>query len=334
MAIEKLMSSGQSIGARKQEERTHAFPIGARQTGFRDVREKKLAHGLGWFSICLGIAQLVAPRSVGRMVGINDNSGVLRVVGLREIASGIGILAQPQPARWLWSRVGGDVMDLTLLGLAMRSGSNKRSRIAGASAAVIGIAALDLLCSERVSSHPKARLEGVRKEDVIGVEKSIAINRSAEECYQFWRNFENLPRFMKHLHSVRIMDEKRSHWVAKAPAGRMVKWDAEITDDRPNELIAWRSLQGAEVENSGFVRFERAPGGRGAIVRVDMQYKPPGGVMSSLVAKLFGEEPEQQVREDLRRFKHVMETGEVPTTEGQPAGHRSASVRLFSKVRL
>jgi uncharacterized membrane protein len=158
----------------------------------------------------------------------------------------------------------------------------------------------------------------------IKVEKSVTVNRAPEELYRFWRNFENLPRFMNHLESVKDMGDGRSHWVAKAPAGKTVEWDAEVYNEKENELIAWRSLEGADVDNAGSVRFEPATGGRGTIVRVTLKYDPPGGALGALVAKLFGEEPSQQIEEDLRRFKQVMEAGEAATTEGQPSG-RSAS---------
>jgi uncharacterized membrane protein len=152
------------------------------------------------------------------------------------------------------------------------------------------------------------------------VKKSITINSSPETVYQFWRNFENLPRFMYHLESVRMTGDGRSHWVAKAPAGSTVEWDAEMTEDRPNELISWRSLEGASVENSGTVRFERGPGGRGTVVRVELNYDPPGGAVGAGIAKLFGEEPEQQIKDDLRRFKQVIETGEVVRSDGSLQG--------------
>jgi uncharacterized membrane protein len=148
------------------------------------------------------------------------------------------------------------------------------------------------------------------------VKKSLIINRTPEELYRFWRDFENLPRFMKHLESVRVTGDGRSHWVAKAPAGSSVEWDAEITEDRPNELIAWRSLEGADVDNSGSVRFERAPGNRGTIVKVEIDYNPPGGVIGAAVAKLFGEEPGQQTQDALRCLKQVMETGEIIISDG------------------
>jgi len=113
---------------------------------------------------------------------------------------------------------------------------------------------------------------------------------------------------------------RRSHWVAKAPAGRRVTWDAEIVDEKVNELIAWRSLDDADIRHAGTVQFERGTGGRGTTIRVSLTYAPPGGKFAAVIAKLFGEEPSQQVHDDLRCLKQIMEAGEVPTTEGQPRG--------------
>jgi uncharacterized membrane protein len=153
------------------------------------------------------------------------------------------------------------------------------------------------------------------------------VNRPAAELYRYWRNFENLPKFMDHLESVRTTGEKRSHWVAKAPAGTTVEWDAEIINEKENELIAWRSLENADVDNAGSVRFQEAPAGRGTEVRVSLEYDPPGGMVGAAIAKLFGEAPDQQIQEDLRRFKQVMEAGERATTEGQASGRSATSGR-------
>lgn len=154
----------------------------------------------------------------------------------------------------------------------------------------------------------------------IKVEKQVTINKRADELYRFWRNFENLPRFMKHLESVKVSGDTHSHWVANAPAGASVEWDAEITDDSENNRIAWRSLPGSQVMNSGEVRFVPATGNRGTEVHVALIYEPPAGVLGALIAKLFGEEPNQQVGGDLQRFKNLMETGEIPTVIGQSSG--------------
>lgn len=153
----------------------------------------------------------------------------------------------------------------------------------------------------------------------IHVHRTITVNRPPEELYRYWRELGNLPRFMLHLESVTSGRDARSHWVAKAPAGRTVEWDAEIITDRPNELIGWRSLEGADIPNAGSVRFTPAPEGRGTEVRVELEYDPPAGRLGAAVARIFGEEPQQQVRDDLARFKQVMEAGEIATTQGQPA---------------
>lgn len=157
----------------------------------------------------------------------------------------------------------------------------------------------------------------------ILVQSSVTVNLPRERLYRIWRNFENLPRFMEHLQSVDVDEAtggKRSHWVAKAPFGRKVEWDAEMTEERENEYIAWRSLPGSTVESQGSVKFMDAPGGRGTIVTVAMQYNPPAGSMGAAVARLSGEDPGQQLRDDLRHFKQMMETGEIPSVEGQPSG--------------
>jgi uncharacterized membrane protein len=285
---------------------------------------ERRARGLGWFSIGLGLAQIGAPRTMARLVGVTDDDetrNTMFAIGLREITSGIGILSRPRPAGWVWSRVGGDLMDLALLGKAMTSDENKRNRVAAATAAVLGVAALDFMTGQQLTKGGNGSETGFKEGRAtqagrgisrgIQVTQSITIKRPRHEVYGFWHNFENLPRFMAHLESVQVLDDTRSRWKARAPAGATVEWEAETIEDRPNELIAWRSLPDATVPNSGSVRFADAPGDRGTEVLVQLSYQPPGGKVGALIAKLFGEEPKQQVKGDLRRFKQVMETGEI-----------------------
>jgi len=149
------------------------------------------------------------------------------------------------------------------------------------------------------------------------VKKSIVINQSPDRLYRFWRNFENLPRFMNHLKSVTVIDEKRSHWVAAAPIGDTVEWDAEIINETENETIVWKSLEGADVDNTGSVSFANVPEG-GTEVKVVMEYQPPGGALGAAFATFFGENPQQQLEEDLNRFKQLMETG-TPEETATPA---------------
>lgn len=163
-------------------------------------------------------------------------------------------------------------------------------------------------------------MASVRRGEGIKVEKGVTVNRPAAEVYGFWRNFENLPRFMDHLESVLVIDETRSHWVAKAPAGTKVEWDAAIHNEIDDELIAWRSLPGADVNNAGSVHFTPVGDGSSTEVLVVLSYEPPAGKLGAAVAKLLGEEPSQQVEDDLRRLKQVMEAGEVRGNSKQPAG--------------
>jgi uncharacterized membrane protein len=158
----------------------------------------------------------------------------------------------------------------------------------------------------------------------IRVERAVTIQRPREELYRFWRRLENLPDFMEHLESVRDVGGGRSVWVARGPLGRRVEWEAEIVNERENELLAWRTVQGSDVDHAGSVQFRDAPGGRGTEVKVVMEYRPPAGKLGATVAGLAGENPDRQVREDLRRFKQRMEAGEVATTEGQPSGREAA----------
>ena len=274
----------------------------------------RLSRALGLFSVGLGLSQILAPRNVARTIGLQDddrNRKIMMAFGFREVASGLGLISRPQSASFAWGRVVGDAMDLAMLSRALTSDRNDHNRAAVAMAAVLGVTALDLIAAKKLSQPHDAPGTGQRDKRRIRVKKAITVNRSPEEAYSLWRNFENLPRFMAHLESVRTMDEGRSYWRAQAPIGATVEWVAEVTDDRPNELIAWRSLEGADVANSGQVRFVSAPGGRGAEVQVELNYDPPGGIVGATFAKLFGEEPSEQLDGDLRRFKQVLEVGEV-----------------------
>jgi uncharacterized membrane protein len=277
---------------------------------------ERLAKALGVFSVGLGLAQVLAPHGVARAIGLeddeDDNRRTMRALGVREIATGVGLLTQQRPATFAWGRVTGDAMDLALLGRAYRSGRNDNRRLAAAAAAVAGVMVLDIIAGQRLSRESSGDgVEARPREQGVRVRKAITINRSPEEVYGFWRNLENLPQFMVHLESVRELDQRLSYWKVDAPFGTSVEWTAEIVEDRPNELISWRSLPDSQVPNAGTVRFVRAPGGRGTEVQLEVSYDPPAGAVGVTIAKLLGQEPSQQVDGDLRRFKQVMETGEV-----------------------
>jgi uncharacterized membrane protein len=205
---------------------------------------------------------------------------------------------------------------MVLTGLSQRSLRGVLMAVAGGTLAYHGAT------SQKSIQEKVIEATGIDKG--LRVEKTVSIqNKSIEELYQFWHDFENLPTFMKHLKSVTLINETRSHWVASAPLGNSVEWDADIITDLPNHLISWASVPGADVENSGFVRFKAAPPGRGVEVKVVLEYRVPGGALTAAIASVFGENPEQQIGDDLRRFKMLMETGELATTEGQSCGRRS-----------
>lgn len=282
------------------------------QTAPHSRREKheRQAKALGLFSLALGLSEIAAPEQVARLIGIKDRPTTrwtLRAMGVREILSGLGILAQGgSSAGPVWARVAGDAVDLALLGTSLGDSPKQPGRLLAATAAVVGVTGLDVYSAAALSRQEKIQ----KLAQPIHIVRSITINREPEFVYQFWRKLENLPSFMAHLESVEDQGDT-SLWRAKAPAGTTVEWRAEITIDRPGETIAWRSVEGASVPNRGVVCFKSAPGGRGTELIVELKYEPPGGAIAAALAKLFGEEPGQQIAGDLRRLKQVLETGSV-----------------------
>ncbi|GEM44845.1 SRPBCC family protein [Deinococcus cellulosilyticus] len=200
--------------------------------------------------------------------------------------------------------------------------------------ALMGSAGALMVSSAAMGKSPYNSIAKIRRTESndIKVDKAVTIGVPVEQLYAFWRKLENLPRFMSHLEEVKELDETKSHWVAKAPAGTHVSWDAEIVEDVPSERIAWRSVEGSIVPNEGYVEFKAAPQGRGTEVRVSLIYHPPAGTLGAGVARLFGEEPAQQVEHDLRRLKRLLEVGIEPTTEGQPSGRKSMLTESIAKM--
>lgn len=291
------------------------------RNGVLGIDSQKLATGLGWFSIGLGLTELLAPGTIGKITGLTNHRGVIRGYGLREISSGLSILKSPQAAGPVWSRVAGDVMDLASLGAGLTSSDNNRSRTVGSIAAVLGVTMLDLMCAQDLSTNGGP----------ASAHASVMVNRSPEACYRFWHDHENIPRFMSYVERVEPRGDNGSHWVAKGPGGASVEWDSEIRQDTPDRSIAWRSLPGSDIHHAGTVDFEPAPGRRGTLVRVriDFDKNAHGGTM----ANLLGKASEQQLYKDLRRFKQLVETGEVITTEGQSAGRSEGATWLDNIAR-
>ena len=223
---------------------------------------------------------------------------------------------------------------LVLYGLRRGSKAGAALALCGAELACRGLTGRSAYCFLQDDSREQ---EGQRAtipyRRGIRVDEAVTINQPLEPLYQFWRQFDNLPYFMEHLQSVSVIDQKRSHWMARAPLGGQVEWDAEITSEIPNEMIGWRSVPGSGIQTAGSVHFKRAPAGRGTEVSVELQYMAPGGTLGALLAKLFGEEPQHQIREDLRHLKQIMETGEVPSISGQSRGPRLLDLRASARRR-
>jgi uncharacterized membrane protein len=166
----------------------------------------------------------------------------------------------------------------------------------------------------------------------IRARASTTIGHPREKVFEFLRQLENLPRVMRHLISVETAENGRSHWIAQGPAGYQVQWDAEVINEIPNELVAWKSLPGSDVDQAGSLRFRDAPGGRGTEIRVELQYNPPAGILGAYVARLFGREPEQEIAADLQLLKQFLETGEIATTESQSRGGTETGKRVWQTL--
>ena len=246
-------------------------------TATSDVAPTGLSRALGVFSLALGVSKLAVPRRLANLSGIDDDGAtrfVLRLLGAKEILSGLNVLMQPQRPGALWSRVAGDLVDLGLLGLAAGTKRTSGARIAGAVAAVAGVMALDVFAARRAQKAFEAA-----NEPIIF---SVTINKPPREVYDFYRKFEQLPLFMDWLESVTHVGASRTHWVAKLPVGT-VEWDAVITEDTPGEAIAWESFD-SHVTTEGRVTFAQTPGRNMTEVRVEMRLGFTGMHPSTLLA--------------------------------------------------
>ena len=275
-----------------------------------------LPRALGLFSLGLGAAQLLVPGRFVRGAGLEpgpETCSAMRGVGLRELAVAPGLLLRRSPRAETWARVAGDVMDLLMLLGALDAGrGGDRERVRTTTAALGGLTLLDVVAARRTG----------RRTRPLRMIAATTVNRPATDVYAYWRDLQNLPTFMAHLEQVRTGPGSRSRWTAKAPLGR-VRWEAEIVEDLPAQRLAWRSVGRTKVHNRGAVHFTPAPGDRGTEVRVELHYDVPGGRAGAKLARLLGEEPHQQVEDDLRRFKQVLETGEVVRSDGTPEGSRA-----------
>jgi uncharacterized membrane protein len=302
------------------------------------MADDKLTRVLGWASVGLGAPLLLAAGKSARAIGIEDGSrqrATVVGVGARELMTAGGLLSQGSPG-WLWARVAGDLTDLALLGNALR-GRTMRPRVlktvvkqgdwealgrtAAAAGAVAAITGADLYAAITRSR------KSARREAALSLTAAVTVARPRHEVYAQWRRLEDLPAFMAHLDSVTTTGPRTSHWRASAPFGQTVEWDAQIIADIPGERLGWQSLEGSTISNQGDVRFTSAPGAKNATpateVHVTLRYSIPGGKLGTALARYFGEDPHQQLDDELRRFKQVLETGELVRSEGAPWGKRA-----------
>lgn len=218
-----------------------------------------------------------------------------------------------QTERWISVGLGGLLIGY---GLKRRDLTGLGIGVIGAALVARGAALGDPLTHALRSSSSERRVAKARGwQSAAIVTRAVTINRPRQELYRFWRDFSNLPRFMESVRRIDMIDGQRSRWMVEGPAGRSVEWEAVVTLDEPNRRIGWESEDGGDIRNAGWVDFRDAPGGRGTEVRAEIVYEPPAGRFGRAVAYMLQREPTLQIRRDLRRFKSLMETGEVPTSE-------------------
>ena len=279
------------------------------------VEREKIADSLGWFSIGLGLGEVTAARRVGRFLGIEHRAGLLRAYGVREIATGIGILTLRRRAPGLWARVGGDALDLATLGSALLHGNPKRGNVGAAIGAVAAITALDVVAAQRLGSQPTSGAAT----GAIEIKRTISIGKSAEGLYRVWREPQALPTLMKGFAEITPLDADRARWKLRAPLGRTLEWETQIVEDRPSELVRWESLPGASLPHQGSISFRPAPDGWGTEATLCFHFEPPPGPLGGVAALLPDAVPAIAVGTVLRRFKSLAETGEIPTLEHNPS---------------
>ena len=292
------------------------------------------ARSLGWLGVGLGVAGLAAPGHVARLIGFSDRRTTrrtLRLLGARELLTGLAIVARRRPNKWLWSRVVGDAIDIgLLLGTTnlRRIGRNRRAPLALGALGVVAAADIFTSCRTTLAARADARENATTPgtpeweagtaagADLVPLRAAITINRPRAEVYAFWRRLENLPRFMTYLGSVRALDERRSHWTATAGGKVIAEWDGEIVTDVPDLLIGWRSsTKSKAVTHAGRVRFMDAPGNRGTEVHLEMRVALPGGALAQKAAKIFRKVPEKMAENDLHHLKQLLETGSLTLSD-------------------
>ena len=333
MAVDPRRSGeSQDRGGRRatleREDRSSRRTSAGMGSWLETARSAAVPQTLGWLSVALGLGGLLAPRTMARLSGLQGREPLLAAVGARELVSGIGLLTRRDKVPWLWARVAGDALDLAILGLASWERDSAAAR-AASTAVVAAITAADVAAAV---AHQSTNLQVSPTRDVY-LERSIIVNKTPRECYDWWRDLRNMPRFTRNLQKVTPLDETHSHWVSREFAGTRVEWRSRINEDVPGERILWSATQDSSFAHAGSVTFAPATGGRGTLITASIHYHVPGGPIGAALARFLGPDPIGEVRENLRRFKQLLETGEIATTVGQPSGSRSVFGRLLPEGR-
>lgn len=281
---------------------------------------RTVANGLGWLSLGLGAAELLAPRALDRFLGVRSKLGAYRLFGVREILTGVGLLTGGRKSPWLWARVAGDALDLAALGRLIGTRHAHHGNALTATAAVVSLTALDVWAATQTENADAAESSEVH------VRQNITIARSPHELYDSWRRPERLAGVMAHYAEVTPQSGDVFHWSLR-PSPTRVEWLARYVEDRPGELLRWESLEG-DLSTRGSVEFRPAPADRGTEVTLEFSFVPPGGRPGLAVARLFEVAPEILARRSLRRFKSLEETGELPTLEKNPTGRSGPTANL------
>jgi uncharacterized membrane protein len=292
----------------------------------------RLPRVIGWSSVGVGAAQLAAPAAIARVLGVMPSrqaSVATRMMGIANLAIGTGLILGPRRGSRMWARFAGDAVGVGLLAWAFRGERGNGGRVAAALAASAGLLAVDALAARRMSRAQQ------RPAPLVF---AVTINKPPSEVYAFYRKLENLPSFMDYLETVEERGDRLSHWVARLPlGGRTIEWDAEMTEDKPGEKIAWQTVEGSTFAHRGEVTFASAPGGKGTEVRVAMEIELPGIDPSATLARLL---TRPQIKGDLRRLKQVIETGEVVLSDAsavrgkhpaQPSDEAARRARALSR---
>ena len=281
------------------------------------------ANALGWFSLALGVVEMAAPQVLARALGIDADRATRRVLlacGIREICAGASVLLNEKKAAGLWSRAAGDAVDLALLAAAPTVKNAGKLRTAAAVTAIAGMTACDIWTAATAQQEetPDDAVAGELAAHGQEIRATVTVIATPQAAYKLWRDLEGLPRFMRQLASVTVVDAKNSRWEATSPTGVRIGWNAELTNDEPGRNIAWCSREGSELLNAGQVVFKAAPAGQGTEVHVQLTYEPPLGPIGAALAQLG--KPQEQLRADLRRFKQLIELGEVVISDATITG--------------